>query len=365
MFYSKLPLIVLAMRDPGVVLHFDLQQWDLLIRQARRAGVLSRFGFFLKNYDLFDKIPRKPLFHIESDLIYADQFNISVEWEVKCINKALSEKNLNFILLKGASYVLSNHMVARGRVFTDVDILVDKKDLSNVEMALMIGGWRPKLSHAYDQKYYREWMHELPPMQHLIRRTTIDVHHNILPLVSKLSPDPEKFLTKKIKLEDKDLFVLSPEDKVLHSAVHLFYGGEFDNGFRDISDIDLLVREFSHNQNFWHNLLNRSDELNQNLALYYALRYTKIILATPIPLNFLNRIEKKVSGKIRSLIMDFLFLRALLPYHSSCKVFGTDFARWILYLRGHWLKMPLHLLLPHLLRKSWMRLSSKRDNKNK
>jgi hypothetical protein len=24
------------------------------------------------------------------------------------------------------------------------------------------------------------------------------------------------------------------------------------------------------------------------------------------------------------------------------------------YLRSHWLRMPLHLLLPHLLRKAWM-----------
>jgi glutaconate CoA-transferase subunit A len=30
-------------------------------------------------------------------------------------------------------------------------------------------------------------------------------------------------------------------------------------------------------------------------------------------------------------------------------------ARWLLYVRSHWLRMPPHLLVPHLVRKAWMR----------
>jgi len=33
----------------------------------------------------------------------------------------------------------------------------------------------------------------------------------------------------------------------------------------------------------------------------------------------------------------------------------TGPARWLLYVRGHALRMPLHLVLPHLLRKAWLR----------
>ena len=34
---------------------------------------------------------------------------------------------------------------------------------------------------AYDQRYYREWMHELPPLLHVRRQTALDVHHAIAP----------------------------------------------------------------------------------------------------------------------------------------------------------------------------------------
>ncbi|UUZ51358.1 nucleotidyltransferase family protein [Massilia sp. B-10] len=42
----------------------------------------------------------------------------------------------------------------------------------------------------YDQRYYRVWMHEIPPMQHVQRGSVIDVHHAILPLTAAARPDP-------------------------------------------------------------------------------------------------------------------------------------------------------------------------------
>jgi hypothetical protein len=54
--------------------------------------------------------------------------------------------------------------------------------------------------------------------------------------------------------------------------------------------------------------------------------------------------------------MDFLFSRAFRPDHPQCKLPYTDLALGILYVRSHLLRMPLYLLLPHLVRKAWMRL---------
>ena len=45
---------------------------------------------------------------------------------------------------------------------------------------------------------------------------------------------------------------------------------------------------------------------------------------------------------------------ALRPVHPSCHVPGEGLARWLLFVRSHWLRMPLQLLVPHLVRKAWM-----------
>jgi hypothetical protein len=57
--------------------------------------------------------------------------------------------------------------------------------------------------------------------------------------------------------------------------------------------------------------------------------------------------------------MDALFLRALMPDHESCNDRWTGLARWLLFVRSHWLKMPVYLMVPHLLRKAFRRVMGK------
>jgi hypothetical protein len=66
-------------------------------------------------------------------------------------------------------------------MFSDVDVLVPRDRLADVEAALMLAGWASTNPSEYDQHYYRRWMHELPPLQHIRRQTVLDVHHAILP----------------------------------------------------------------------------------------------------------------------------------------------------------------------------------------
>jgi hypothetical protein len=45
---------------------------------------------------------------------------------------------------------------------------------------------------------------------------------------------------------------------------------------------------------------------------------------------------------------------ALQPQHPSCDTRRSDLARWLLYVRSHYLRMPWYLVIPHLARKTWM-----------
>lgn len=353
------PLVVSALINPEIIKTLNLSQWDLMIRQARRASVLARLGEQLEDKSLLADIPGQVLQHIHSAQFYAEQFRVSLDWEVQCIEKVFAKLNIPVVLLKGAAYAMANNKAAQGRVFSDIDLLVFKTDISKVESAMMLAGWLPGEIDNYDKIYYRKWMHEIPPLQHISRRTTVDIHHNILPETCRFSPDAEKLLKNIVKLHEEERYVLSPVDRVLHSATHLFHEGEFDHGFRDISDLDLLIREFSLQEGFFENLLPRSIELQQQIPLYYALRYTRLILETPIPIEIKSISEKVIIGKMKQVVMDFLFMRALLPDHASCNDRWTGLARWLLYIRSHWLRMPLYLLIPHLMRKGLLRITGK------
>lgn len=355
----QFPLISQVIFNPGQALELNLRQWDLLIRQARRANVLAKLAVFLEDKNSFDAIPEQPRRHLKSAQIYAKRFGISLEWEINCIEKALKDIPIALIFLKGAAYYVAANQAGRGRVFSDVDILVPEEKLLEVERALMNAGWMTNTIDPYNQKYYRQWMHEIPPLRHLKRQTSIDVHHNILPKTSRFCPDANKLLANIVKIPEKNVWVLAPEDRVLHSATHLFHEGEFEQGFRDLLDLDLLLEEFSTQENFWAKLLQRADELKQHTPLYYALRYTHQILQTPVPEKILKASRQQSPNRINTTLMDALFLRALMPDHESCNDRWTGLARWLLFVRSHWLKMPIYLMIPHLLRKSVMRMTGK------
>lgn len=353
------PVIVSVFSDLQTIINLDLAQWDLLIRQAKRANLTARLAYLLSARDLLDYVPAQPLNHLKSAMIYAGHFERSLSREIQYLLSAFKDKSIPLILLKGSGYFVAGNASSMGRIFSDIDLLVDEKIIDEAEFALMVGGWMPDKMDAYDQKYYRSWMHEVPPLTHFARRKTIDLHHNILPKTCHACPDASKLLANRIKIKNQNVWVLAPEDRLIHSAVHLFHEGELGNGFRDISDIDLLLRDFSKQPGFWQILEERVVELHLEIPLFYALRYANKLLKTPLPDEIIHSKPLNKLGKLELCVMDWLFLRALLPDHPSCNDTWTGLARWLLYIRSHYLKMPWYLLLPHLARKAWMRLAGK------
>jgi hypothetical protein len=206
----------------------------------------------------------------------------------------------------------------------------------------------------YDERYYRRWMHEIPPMQHLRRATVIDVHHAILPETARYFPDPELLRSTVERVTGMpDVSVLSETDRILHSATHLFHDGELPHGLRDLTDLDLLLREAAAHPGFWTRLTERAVQLQLQRSLFYAVRYTQYFLATPVPEPVMRALDSAAPQPALLKLMDAIFSRALAPQHASCDDRWSGLARFAAYVRAHWLRMPLHLLLPHLFHKAF------------
>ena len=339
------------------------QQWDLLIRQGRRANLLSHLAHRFVLAGALDDVPVAPRNHLKSALIVAAQQDLAMRWEVSCIRDALSADGIPLILLKGAAYLIAELPISAGRMFSDVDILVPKAILGKTEGRLMIHGWHSGIQDSYYQEYYRRWMHEIPPMKHIERGTYIDVHHSILPETARIKVNTGLFFEKLVPVGAlAGVYVLQPEDMLLHSATHLFHEGELEKGLRDLIDLDALFRNFGECEGFWDRLLPRAQELGLLRPLFYASRFSMRILKTPIPISFVEKLATIAAPSSLILrIMDFCYSRALLPVHKSCDVSGTSLARLALYLRSHWIRMPVHLLAYHLTRKAFFSNRQKKE----
>ncbi len=348
-------LLLRLLKNPDLAAGLSLPEWESVIRSARRTNLLCRLACLVAPLGNASSFPERVRDHLESALCVAESNRRSVLWEVRQIRKALQQERIPFVLLKGAAYIAGGFAPAPGRLLSDIDIMVQRERLEDTEKVLFEHGWLTTKLDAYDQRYYRQWMHELPPLQHLDRGTSLDVHHTILPPTADSRIDARKLWEHIVDVPGfEGVHVLCRADMVLHSATHLFHEGEWENGLRDLVDIDALLGEFSQVEGFWEDLLARASELDLNRSLYYALRYCRMILDTPMPPEAFAQLESVAAPPWAILlIMDALVLNTVGAHLERRTGALVSLAGFALYLRSHYLRMPMYLLIPHLLRKQF------------
>jgi Uncharacterised nucleotidyltransferase len=342
-------LLAQALRNPPQTADWTANTWSTAVQQARKAGLLARVALHLQAHVPPSNWPDGVSGHFESALRISRAQKTEIRRELVYVLDALKGLGAPVVLLKGAAYVMAELPAAGGRVFGDIDILVPKAALAKAETQLMLAGWMSSHQSAYDQRYYRQWMQELPPLQNVHRGTVLDVHHAIVPETARVRPQPDKLFERLVPVARyPGLFVLAPEDMVLHSMTHLFLNDDTSYALRDLSDLDLLLRRFSGQPNFWDTLHARAIDLNLTRPLYYGLRHTSGLLGTPVPEPALARSADLGPSPRHALVMDTIWQRALRSRHPSATIPGSWAALSALYLRGHWLRMPPLMLARHL-----------------
>jgi hypothetical protein len=169
------------------------------------------------------------------------------------------------------------------------------------------------------------------------------------------TPDPAKLLAAACPVEgEPGLAVLAPADMVLHSATHLFFERRARQGYARPARSALAAGRIRRPPGFWDSLVPRARELQLERPLFYALRYSRRLLATAVPQAVLDDAGHHAPNPAMLWLMDRLFGRALLPPHASCNDIFTGPARFMLYVRGNWLRMPPLMLARHLFHKAFL-----------
>ena len=358
-------LVIQVLRDPDCVRSWSEPRFDLMFRQAQSSNLVARLAKLFEEGGLTNRLPAGLARHLDGALRLLKSHRAQIRREVEQIRQALAPLELNAVLLKGAAYVMADLPAEKGRMFSDVDILVPRERLAEVESCLTVAGWATTHQTAYDQRYYRQWMHELPPMVHLVRQTALDVHHAIVPLTARWSSPAAPLIANAMDLSGHaGLQVLAPVDMVLHSMVHLLLNEELSQGLRDVSDLDLLLRHFGREAEFWDGLVERASLLGLQRALHHGLWCAAHVLQTPVPAHTQQAIASWGPGPLPATILKAAWGRALRSPHASAADGGTPFALFALYVRAHWLRMPPLMLARHLWIKAW-RLHEPRKDKTK
>jgi len=351
---STAALLLHGMRDPASLVCLGSEALADTLYAARRHRLLARLEYDLAGLGVLQNLPEAAQRQLAGARVRACANAVILRFEVDRVRRVLAGLGSRIVLLKGAAYQRAGLPLTHGRLSVDLDILIAAADIGRAERMLIDKGWRPEQMTDYDQHYYRDWMHEIPPLVHGERGIELDVHHTIFPPVSGIRVDSAALLADAVPAGD-GLWVLSPADMVLHAAVHLFQEDPAGH-LRDLLDLHDLLTLFGRQPGFWEGLIGRARHHGLGRPLYYGLRYAAELLGTAVPAAVLEQTGAVFApNAVQLRVMDWL-VRTAIVAGSPDQPGGSVLARFLLFARSHWIKMPLGVLLRHTatkLRRRW------------
>ncbi|PTS80787.1 hypothetical protein DBR17_10435 [Sphingomonas sp. HMWF008] len=314
-------LLADALCSPESVQALDADGWTALLAIARAEQMIGTLAWRLEGVAVPPGIAR-----ILADArASAEQGRIIALWEAEAARRALAPLGVPLVLLKGTAFVAADLRAGQGRSIGDLDILVPRDTLDAAEAALLGAGWEWVKPDPYDDAYYRQWMHELPPLIHRDRDRMIDVHHTILPLTARITPDAAALLADAVEVA-QGLWTLSPADMIVHAAAHLFADGDLAGGMRNLWDVHCLTDQFGTD-----GLAARAEHHGLSHEVARARRLAAALYGGETTLTLADR------AYLRRITARDGWGRATRPV-----------TRQAFYVRSHWLRMPPALLARHL-----------------
>ncbi len=338
-----------ALQQPQLALGWSLPQWQHVVRVARRVRLLGRLAESIEAAGLHDRLPEPARRHLVAEMRASRWQTGVMVWGLHRVAAELGDAPYPRVLLKGAAYVGQGLPIARGRLPSDLDILVPRASVQDAQARLLRAGWQEPTLDAHDQRFYHAWSHEVPPMRHPSLPLELDLHHNILPPVGHVRIDMDLLLDRLQPSDWPGWQVLHPQDQILHSAAHLFYDAELRDRLRDLVDLDGLLRHFAVDEAFWPALQQRAARLGLTEPLMLALQLCRAWLQTPVPPVALHAARLAgLSAWTRAWLLPLL-TRVLLPTDPDrADPPGRTLAAAILLVRHHRRRLPLRLLVPHV-----------------
>ena len=322
-------ILLEVMREPDRMGRLQIEDWNVLIPQARATGLMGHLAMLVAEMPEA-MIPAEVRWHLESSRVATRTHATAIVWETVRLDRVLAGLGIPVVLLKGPAYMLLGLPIGRGRLCRDIDLLVPLEQLKDVESCLLCNGWEAKEMEPHQERFFRNWLHEVPAMTHRERGIEVDIHHNILPCIDSIRIDANTLLAASCPLDGyRCMRVLESDDRLLHSAAHLFRRGFYQNGLRDLVDMDGMLRTYVTDTE-WDRLLKRAADLKLNGPLFLAIKYTKMFLGTPIPPRVLDAVGAWRPYWPPLWMLDCLVWMAVVPPRRDGRTRFRELTHWML-----------------------------------
>ncbi len=279
------------------------KQWDEIITRSGNLGVDNIIYYYLKNYNL---IPEKYLKHLKIRFKQIQILNYLQKVSTIKLIKTLKDHFIRAIPFKGI-YLLDSYYKDLGiRSMGDVDLLISKEDLPEVEKIVEDLGFSYKPENCtkewFDKNYYRSGLYTKGLVE-------LEIHWDILP-----NKNPLNFRVQDIwenstsdRLFEINVETMPLEIHLIYLCIHVSYCHFFNhNSIKRLLDIHHIVSKSTIN---WKDLIAKSIEYKMENFVGITLECCKRIFETQIDNQIIKNLisEKTLKMYDQIISVDQLF----------------------------------------------------------
>jgi len=284
----------------GVLLRKDID-WSYLTQMALRHGLMPLLYRNLKATTP-DAIPEEILEQLRKYFLVNAGRNIFLTEELHRLLHLFESHGIVGVPYKGPVLAASIYGDVTLRQFSDLDILIQKKDLKRARDLIIPLGYQPHINLTdADITHYIQFQNELSFMRQ-DGRVAVELQWEITPHYFNF-PIPSKYLWESIERspkKDSGFRVLPSDIELIVMCVH----GTKDRWTRLlwVCDVAELIR--ANGRLDWDWILTLSNTLGCSRMLFLGLYLTKDLLDTSIPVEVMKQIEsdpmvKRLAKQVR------------------------------------------------------------------
>jgi hypothetical protein len=262
--------------------------WDVILEQSRTEGIHALLYTHLRDLErLRPHIPRQVLARLEASYQanWARNTVLTERWaEVVAL---LAGEGLEVITHKGMALIRTVYPDIGLRPMADIDLLIRPADLPTVKRTLRAVGYRTPGEAMEAQEAFRSYLHFVRDA------TVIDLHWELAHYTrfeGILHVDHEGLWKRACRMQAGGAqgLMLSPEDQLLHLALHVTLGSEFGRLIW-YTDLDAVLRRFGPALD-WERAVEEATRWRVKALLGFTLQICQESLGTPIPPGILPRL---------------------------------------------------------------------------
>ncbi|KKO47241.1 hypothetical protein WG68_00910 [Arsukibacterium ikkense] len=316
--------------------------WTNLLQQARSLGLTAQLRALFSRHQLLQDLPDTVQKHCAWGWRYYQKQQASLFYELMQLEPWMAAASYSCVLLKGAAYQAAGLTVSEGRLYSDIDMLVERQQLDDCKAKLFFAGFFEPAMSAYDKHFYLELSHENPPLYHVKRGTALDLHFALFPLAGRKNLATGRVFASAGAIAGSCLQVPSLSYLYIHAAIHFFWQEEQHKLVKDLIDLDLLYQQLADGQ-LLQQLLTDAKDFGALEPVVNTLLLIEQLFCRQLPADITAQLQHSV---YRRNVARALVVRQLTPGVNA------KLAAALWYVRGYRHKMHWRVLTRHIWIKS-------------